>query len=535
MSTVPAETTPRPSLAPTSPWSPLRLPAYRWFWLACFASYVGLWMQNVGAAWLMATLTRSPLMISAVQFATSLPVFLFSLPAGVLADSQDRPRLILVTYVWMLGVALATSIATFSGHIGPITLLIATALLGMGSAMSGPALQASVADLVPRTELSKAVMLGGVAFNTARSVGPALAGAILVSLSPAWVFVASSLSVIGMLRLVRTLPHRPPQTGPTERLLSGMRAGLRYARNAPGAMAPLVRSAGFGLCASALWALLPLLIARDGAGSAGGFGLLVGCLGGGAVLSAFVATRLKVVADSLTFRASLLYAAVMTLAAWTPWVPVLCGLMVAAGAGWALTLNTAYASLQSGLPAWVRARALALYALLLQGSMAIGSLLWGAVAESLGVPAALMIAALSMTAIAYYTRWRFRLVAGTEAQVTPMAPWIEFSVAGDLDPDEGPVAVEIEYRIDPQRSPEFIAASRAVSRARKRAGATAWRLYRDLEMPGCFRERFIVDSWAEYLRSRSRATVADREREQVLRGLHAGERPPRVTHSIGAR
>lgn len=517
---------------PVSTWAPLRIARYRSFWLASFAMYVGIWMQNVGAAWLMSTLTTSPFLIAAVQFATNLPVFVLSLPAGVLADQKDPRHIMLLTFAWMLLVAALVSLATFTGHITPASLLIATILLGTGFAVAGPSVQVTVSELVPRNLLPQAVTMGGVAFNTARSVGPALAGAVLTGASPAWVFVCSSLSVIGILAVVYWMPSfKRKSAGPPERLVSGMRTGVRYALHSPGVIAPLMRATLFGLCASAVWALLPLLVSKGGSG-AGGFGLMVGCLGTGAVISAFLASYIRSVPDQLTFAAALLYALAMFLAAFVPWVPVLCVLMMMAGIGWALTLNTAFATMQSLLPTWVRARVLSLYALFLQGSMAAGSLLWGSVAEGTGVPVALMLAAVLLVAGMMFARWRFRLLVGSDKQVTPVAPWIEFTVADEMDPDEGPVAVEIEYRIDPARGWQFVQASRGVGTSRKRAGAMFWRLYRDLEVPGIYRERFLVDSWAEYLRSRERTTVADRELEDELAAFHLGPDEVRVTHSI---
>ncbi|HKY90668.1 MAG TPA: MFS transporter [Nevskiaceae bacterium] len=523
---------PEPPPSPVSAWAPLRIARYRSFWAASFAMYVGIWMQNVGAAWLMSTLTTSPFLIASVQFATNLPVFLLSLPAGVLADQRDPRLIMLATFGWMVLVGVLVSVATFTGHVTPGTLLVATILLGTGFAVAGPAVQVTVSELVPRNLLPQAVTMGGVAFNTARSVGPALAGVILTGASSAWVFVASSVSVLAILVSVWAMPGFKRKTaGPPERLLSGMRTGIRYALHSPGVIAPLMRATLFGLCASAVWALLPLLVS-SGQGGAGGFGLMVACLGAGAVLSAFLASWIRSVPDKLTFAAALLYAAAMFTAAFVPWVPVLCGLMMMAGIGWALTLNTAYATMQSVLPPWVRARVLSLYALFLQGSMAAGSLLWGSVAELTGVPAALAAAAVLLVGGMLFARWRYRLQEGTEAQVTPVAPWIEFTMADEMDPDEGPVAVEIEYRVDPARGWQFVQASRAVGRARKRVGAMFWRCYRDLEIPGIYRERFIVDSWADYLRSRERATLADRELEQELRAFHKGPGPVRVTHSI---
>lgn len=523
---------------PVSAWAPLGHARYRWFWLASFGTYIGIWMQNVGAGWLMATLTSSPFFIAAVQFATSLPVFLLSLPAGVVADQGNRRSLILWTHSWTLVVALALTLASFFGLVGPWSLLIGTGMLGAGIAFAGPAVQSVVADLVPRAQLTQAIALGGIAYNTARSVGPALAGLILAVFSPAWVFLASASCVLGMMLVVLAM-NMPAQVvqGPPERMLSGMRAGLRYARHAPDVYACLVRMTCFGVCASAIWALLPLLATQAPGHAAGGFGFLVGAIGAGAVSSAFVASRLqhRVRANDLIFWASLLYAGAMLAAPFLHSLPALAAAMVLCGIGWGLTLNTGFAAMQTVLPNWVRARCVAIYTLLIQGGMAVGSLSWGAIAEWGGIQASLIAAAFTLAALAFYTRMRFPLRSGSEAQVTPMPSWIECTVAVDPDPEEGPISIEIEYRIDLAQHAAFVAASRDVGRNRRKAGAMLWRLYRDLEDPSCYRERFIVDSWAEYIRSRARGTQADREKESALRAYHVSAQPIRVSHSVAER
>lgn len=535
--TAPTHSTDQAAAASASPWAPLRIAAYRGFWLATLAAYVGIWMQNVAAGWLMATLTRSSLLIASVQFATSLPVFLLSLPAGVLADRGGRARLIRWTYGTMLAIGLLVAAVVHAGVIGPLGLLLATLLLGTGLAVGGPAVQAAVADLVPRPLLSGAVNLGGVAYNGARSLGPALAGVLLAWWSPAWVFAASALCMAGMVLVAGRVPAAPPALAhaPPERLISGMRTGLRFAWHTPGVMAPLLRTVLFGLCASAVWALLPLLVTRAG-GNAGGFGLLVACLGIGAVASVLVAARLpRLDRDRLTFVAGLVFAVAMAAAALLAGLAWLCALMVLAGLGWGLLLNSGYAVMQTQLPAWVRARVLSIYAVLLQGALALGSLVWGAVAEVAGSAGALLAAAVLLALAMLYAHWRFPLQDGHEAQVTPVEPWIRFPGALELAPDAGPLAVEIEYRIAPAEAEAFIAACAALGPVRRRTGALFWRLYRDLDVAGCYRERFIVDSWAEYLRSRGRLTLADRQVEDRLRAFHRDPRPPRVSHAVTVR
>ena len=520
-------------------WAPLRLPAYRAFWLAFTSAYIGLWMQNVGAGWLMTTLTRSPLLIASVQFATSMPAFLLSLPAGFLADQNDRKKILMIAFGWSLGVDVLLSLLTGTGHIEAWSLLLCTVMLGAGTAVGSPAVQSVVADIVPRRQLSQAVILGGAAYNIARSVGPALAGLIVVWQGPFAVFAVCSLCFSAMLFASGRL-QLPPRTNgglPPERLLSGMHAGLRYAWHEPAVFAVIVRTVLFGLCGAAVWALLPVMAQRMPGHGASSYGALVACLGIGALIAAFGAERLRARFgyDLLSFAAALLFALVTAIVAWPAIGALIYPAMVLGGLGWTYTLNTIFASLQSVLPNWVRARGIALYSLLMQGAMAIGSLVWGAIAEGIGVSWSLLVAGVAVALGAVYGRLRYPLQLGHDAHVTMVESWIPTANFGALEPDAGPIAVEIEYRIDPARRAEFVAAGVAVGRVRKRDGARFWRLYRDLEQPGCYRERFIVDSWGEYLRSRSRGTMVDSQAEEWFRSFHVGPAVPTVRHSIAER
>jgi len=293
----------------------------------------------------------------------------------------------------------------------------------------------------------------------------------------------------------------------------------------------------FGVCAAAVWGLLPLIARHSGAGGAGGFGALVACLGAGAVLAVFMAPRLRrqFGVDRVSHWSGIAFALMTLGAAFIRSTPVLCAMMVVAGIGWSLTLNSLNAVMQSVLPPWVRARCLALYMLLVQGSMAIGSLLWGAVAQASGVREALAAAAVTMAIGAVAARWRFKLYTGVEADITQVEQW-DMPLTGEQpDLDDGPVLVQIEYCIQPLRSAEFVAAAKELGRTRRRDGAMFWRLYRDIGEPGRYRERFTVDSWAEYLRTRARRTVADRLAEEQLQLFHQGDEPVRVSHSIAER
>src|SRR5688572_19415468 len=271
-----------------STWSPLRLPLFRALWLAAVASNVGTWMHNVGAEWLMTTLSPSPLVVALMQTAETAPTFLLALPAGALADIVDRRRLLLFSQAWMLVAAVALAASALAGLTSPGALLLLTFALGLGAAMNAPAWQAIVPELVPRGELASAVSLNSVAFNIARALGPALGGLVVAASGPWAVFLLNSLSFVGVILVIYRWRREPVESIlPAERVVGAMRAGLRYARHAPELKSVLARTGVFALCASALWAMMPLVARAELGLGALEYGVLLGCLGAGAVAGVF--------------------------------------------------------------------------------------------------------------------------------------------------------------------------------------------------------------------------------------------------------
>src|SRR5262245_59367855 len=283
------------SAAVISPWSPLAEPIFRALWIATVASNIGTWMQDVGESWLMVSLTTSPMLVALVETAGSLPIVLLALPAGALADVVDRRRLLLVTQSWMLVSAAVLGVVTLTGMATPWLLLSLTFTLGLGTAMNGPAFQAILPELVPGHEIPSAVTLTGVAVNVSRAVGPALGGQLVAAAGSGVVFLLNAVSFLGVMGVIYRWQRTPQQksTLPPEHIFGAMRAGLRYVRHAPELLAALIRTAAFILCASALWALLPLQ-ARHALGLGSfGYGILLGCIGAGAVTGAAFLPRVR--------------------------------------------------------------------------------------------------------------------------------------------------------------------------------------------------------------------------------------------------
>ena len=514
--------------------SPLRHPGFRMFYFGSVGVALGYTMQATIAAWLMATLTPSALMVALVQTASNLPFLLFGLAAGALADIFDRRRIVLITQIVLVTATIVLGSVTLAGLISPATLLALTFVIGTGFTFYMPAQQASINDLVSRSELPRAVALGAVAFNVSRAAGPALAGAIAAWLSTGSALVASAPCFLVMIVAVRRWKSPPATPGIPETLFSGIQAGLRYTRHSPPLRALIIRNMSFGICASALWALLPV-IARDQLGlGAGGFGLLSAAFGLGAVSGALsIPHQLKRRSlNRVVSSGFILYAASAVLIATADYTVLALAGAFGAGAAWVGVFASLSAATQSAAPAWVRARAVAMSMVAVMASIAFGSVIWGTVATGLGTRIALATSAGVLMVLLIVNR-RFRVKLGEEADVTPGMQLPDLTIAVEPRPDDGPVLIQLEYRIDREQRDDFLRAVYAVEPVRRRNGVSDWRIFRDLGEDGRFIERFVIMSWAEYVRLRTRMTVSDRRIADRVEKYQRPGVPVRVSRLIG--
>jgi MFS family permease/quinol monooxygenase YgiN len=499
-------------------------------------SNLGTWMQNVGAAWMMTTLSASPLLIALVQTATTLPVFLLGVPAGALADLVDRRKLLLWTQTWMLAAALVLGIMTIMGYTGPWLLLGLTFALGLGSTMNGPAWQATVPQLVPREQLAAAVALNSVQFNIARAIGPAIGGLVVAIWNPGVAFIFNAASFLSVILVLFFWKNTQQENGEhTEGVIAAIWAGGRFVRHSPVLRSVLVRTAVFVICASAVWALLPVVAKQEIGSGSGGYGILLGCLGAGAVLAAISFAHLRAIVspDRVLVAGTLVYAAATLALGYFDRFALLCIAMVAGGVAWMLVMSTFNVTAQLALPGWVRARALSFYIFTFQAGLALGSWMWGEVALRTGTRFALLISAFGLV-VGIAAVFRYRLIEAAAEDLTPSMHWPEPAVQTPLDPAKGPVLVEIEYRVDPERSAEFLRVIHQLGVTRKRDGAVRWGVFEDTEQPGRYEETFVVESWAEHMRQHERGTMVDRELQKLANSFHLGPEPPRVRHLIWA-
>ncbi len=516
-------------------WAPLRRETFRILWIASVASNLGTWMHEVGAGWLMTQLAPTPLMVSLIQTAESLPVFLLVLAAGALADVVDRRRLLIFSQGWMLLAAAALGILTIMHWTTPHLLLAFTFLLSFGNTLTAPAWQASVPELVPRAEIPAAVSLNSVGFNAARAVGPAIGGLIVAAAGSGAVFLLNAVSFLGIIVVLYRWRRTPRKSVlSAERVLGAVRTGLRYVAHAPSIRSVLVRVFLFVFGASALWALVPLFARQDLGRGAAAYGTLLCVFGIGAVIGGSLLTRMqqKLGVTRLLNSTTILYGGGLGLMALWRSFPVACVGMFGAGYAWTSVFSTFNTSVQLNAPAWVRGRALAVYQLAYFAGMGGCSIIWGAVALRIGIPRALLVAAIMMLAgLAVSARFPVGLGEGLDLKPSSRPGPV---VVNEPDGEHGPVLVVVEYRIDPPQAARFMQAVQDLGRVRRRNGAMRWGLYEDVAQPGRYIETFVAESWVEHLRQHERATVADRKVIDLVRSFHIKEAPPAVSHLVYA-
>jgi MFS family permease len=522
--------------ASSSPWAPFRRPTFTVLWTATVIANIGTWMYNAASGWLMTTLDPDPLIVSLVQAATTLPMFLFALPAGAVADIFDKRKFLIVVEAVTTAVSALFAALVWRGWATPGNLLLFTFLIGAASALAAPAWQSIVPQLVPKEDLQPAIAANSVGINISRALGPALGGLTIAGLgiaAPFWFNAISNLGIVGALMWWRP-PAKPARHLPAERFGGALRAGFRYARHNPHLRATLMRAVGFFLFGSAYWALLPLVARGQIAGGPELYGVLLGAIGAGAVGGAFALPWLKAKLgpDRLMAAGSLGTALALVLYGIAREPITALAASVTAGIAWIAVLATLNVSAQVALPDWVRGRGLAMFVTAFYGAMTLGSAIWGHVAGLAGLPAAHFIAAAGAL-VAVPLTWRWKLQTGAAIDLMPSMHWPVPLTAREVEHEQGPVLVTVEYRIRPSDRDAFLAAVAKLARERRRDGAYAWGVYEDAAEPGRLLETFLVESWLEHMRQHERITKADRAVQEAVAQFQL-DGAPKVTHFINA-
>jgi len=520
-----------------SPWAPFQYKTFRFIWIATVVSNMGTWMHDVGAAWLMTTLTSDPFMVAMIQAATAFPIFLFALPAGAMADIVNRRRYLLVVQLLMATTAILLTLATWFGMTTPEVLIVFTFLLGCGAAFNAPAWQAVTPELVPKQQLTAAVALNSIGINVSRAIGPALGGVLIALHGPVLAFALNALTFVGIIWVLLCWRTERVETAlPTERFFNALRTGLRYARHSQSIHIVAIRAVAFFISASAIWALLPLLARSVLNQGAGGFGLLLGAVGLGAVIGAtqLPGLRKSLNSDQLVMSASAAISVCAFGLAFTQNFLLAIALMFFTGMAWIMVLSTLNVAAQKAAPSWVRARVLSVYLVVFFGSMAFGSAIWGQVAKLLSISDALLIAAATQLLGIAITA-AFHLQKGEGVDNAPSGHWPAPVVEDEPEPDQGPVLITVEYLIEPEKKEQFVKLMKELHRARKRDGAFFWSMFSDVANPNRIVETFMTESWLEHLRQHERSTNADYVLQKSISDISITSQSPIVEHYVAFR
>jgi predicted MFS family arabinose efflux permease len=515
-------------------------PAFAIVWTASTCALVGIAMYDTASGWLMTTLDVNPLDVSLVHAATTLPMFLFTLPAGAIADIVDPRRMIIV-----VSYAIATLMVLFAALVSlnfasPLLLLLTTFALSAAWSLNTPAWLSIVPLLVPKPDIPGAIAAHSVGYNISRTVGPALGGLVILKfglVAPFWIFIAANLAVIAALTWWRT-PARQSAALPAERLSSALRTGLRHAANNRLLWATLARTMAVYPFTAAYWGLLPLIARRTGEG-AEHYGLLLSAISIGAIVGSLKHGKLRerLGPDRLVAVATVLTAAALTIFAFADNLALALLASVLGGIAWVNNLTCLYTSAQNVLPDWVRGRGLAIFLTVVFGTMTICSAVWGDIAGRTGLPTALLLAAAGAI-VAMPLTWRWKLQQDAALDLSPSQHWGMPQTHEEIDNNRGPVLVKIEYRIDPKDRTAFLRALDELGFERRRDGAFAWGIFEDASEFGHYEETYLIETWLELMHLRERVTNADRVLEDEIRDmlvaspriefLIAAERSPRV-------
>ncbi|MDQ0588252.1 MFS transporter [Variovorax paradoxus] len=535
------EETPIPPARPQPPkfaaLEPLKLPVFRMLWSTWLIANICMWMNDVAAAWMMTSLTTSPIWVALVQSASTLPVFLLGLPSGALADILDRRRWLVATQFWLAGTAIVLCAAIAMDMMTAPLLLALTFANGIGLALRWPVFAAIVPELVPRPQLPAALGLNGIAMNASRIVGPLTAGMLIASAGTVWVFALNAvLSVASGFVVLRWRREHTPNPLGREKLISAMRVGVQFVWQSHRMRAVLSRITIFFFHSTALLALLPLLARNLKGGGAATFTLLLAAMGAGAIIAVLFLPRLRQALgrDQLVLRGTLLQSLATAVMAFAPnaWVAV--PAMFFGGMAWITVANSLSVSAQLALPDWVRARGMSTYQMAIMGASAIGAALWGQVATVTALNLSLAIAAVSGSLLMLVAlRWVTDGIGEDDTRPAE-AGWAAGPPA-EAPQEDGRVVITVEYLIEPARAAAFHLVMQQTRRARLSQGAIGWELLHDIGQPSRYVEQIVDDSWTDHLRRFNRATASDMALRERRLAFHVGETQPVVTRYIVRR
>jgi len=519
---------------------PFRYSLYRTLWTAALFSYIGAAMYDVGASWLMTSLAPNPLFVSLITTASTLPIFIFALPSGAISDIFDRRNILLITCAYMFAISIILGVLTLVGITTPSVLLLLTFALGAGTTMIRTPIIPTMSALVPRSQLPAALTLSAVASNIGRAVGPTVGGFIVAAIAPWAVFFLNSASFIVMIMVLSTLPRKAnihqQSSLPPENIIGAIRAQIRYVRYSQAAHVLIVRAGLFTLCSSALLSLLPLLAKHVLRLDSTGFGLLLGSFGTGAIIGGIAILpklRPRTSLESLITCSIVLLATVIFTMGYVRDFGILCIVMGAGGVAYITILSKLYTIGMKSAPKWIGARVLAVYLLILNGGLVVGSVIWGAIANIFGIPITLSIASVALATTAIIARKRYSITFVDDLDFTPASHWsFPPQLPVDSPGSDAEALITIEYNIDPKLSDEFEHSVRELGRILKSEGMAYWELFQDPTYIGHYIEIRIADTWTDHMRHHERVTKNVQIMEDRIRALLKDGPQPIISHYI---
>jgi MFS family permease len=528
----------------TSVWLALRNPAFFGLWLPSVVSGVCVSAHDTAATWLMNSLGASPLLLALIATAASLPFFVFTLPAGALADLSDRKNLLIAVYLWLAAAAGLLAVCTWLHWVHPYVILTTVFLLGIGFAFNAPVWGSIVPEIVQKEELASAITLGGVQMNLGGILGPALGGLLLPIMGPAMLFSLNALAFLTMAWVISQRYRRRRRPEPhLENFLESFASAVRYVRYTPGMQVILTRNFVCSLFIAAVPALVPVVALQHLRLQASHLGLVFTSMGIGSLLCATLIlpyARAKASPNMLTILAGVMLVVVLVLMSIVPNLWMFLPVTALAGISWTVKASELWIAGQRAMPDWARGRMNAVNLMASQGAVALGGVLWGGAATYVGLGPTLVGGALLLTAsLTLAIPLSINFASSLNLDPAPLKTTSlmigsthEFSFTPE--PDDGPVTVTRDLIIRPEDREEFLALVKEYRLIFLRNGAFLFRVAENLEHPGTFRTEMLVSSWAEHLRQFARMTKAETELVERVWAMHAGDEDMVVGHYLPA-
>jgi MFS family permease len=523
-------------MSTSSTWTALRNPVYRSMWLASLISGTCVAAHDTAATWTMNRVSDMPLFLTLMSTVASLPFFLFTLPAGALADMVDRKKMMMIMNIWLGVAAGGLAVCGWFNVINPYVLLGAVFLIGTGFAFYSPAWTSIQPEIVTNEELPSAATLGGLQLNISGIIGPAIGGLLLRFVSPNVVFALNAVCFLMLLFAIKQLKSpKAPSNLPLENFLESFVTAIRYVRYAPGIQIVLARNLLFAFFISIIPALIPVVGLKELHLDPSNLGLVFTCMGIGSVLGAvFILpwVRGRFHSNTVTLLANVLVAIVFFMMGTVRQTELFLLAAGCAGTAWTMAASELWVAGQRAMPSWARGRMNATIIMAAQGAMALGGIVWGSSVSMWGTGTTLITACvLQLVSLLVQAKLSIDFAGKLDFEPAPVSG-ASHKLIHIPAPHDGPVAIMIDVEVDRMFGREAIETLREVRLIHLRNGAFSWRLHEDLGRPNTYRVEMLYPSWTEYLLMQERLTKTEREVIEKARSFHVGAKAPEFRHFL---